>query len=69
MIIKNGLVTDPANGIEKITNIIIKNGKIAEMTDSCDFDDEEIIDALQMMEMIVLPIAFLILLYVEVPYL
>ena len=23
MIIKNGLVTDPANGIEKITNIII----------------------------------------------
>lgn len=45
MIIKNGLVTDPANGIEKITNIIIKNGKIAEMTDSCDFDDEEIIDA------------------------
>ena len=45
MIIKNGLVIDPANGIEKKLNIIIKNGKIAELTDSCDFDDDEVIDA------------------------
>ena len=45
MIIKNGLVIDPANGIEKKLNIIIKTGKIAELTDSCDFDDDEVIDA------------------------
>ncbi|MDE7321391.1 MAG: dihydroorotase [Lachnospiraceae bacterium] len=33
ILIKNGLVVDPANGIEQQVNILVKNGKIAKLLD------------------------------------
>ena len=36
IVIKNGMVTDPANGIQKQAAVIIKDGKINKITDDAD---------------------------------
>lgn len=33
LVIKNGLVIDPANGVKKLADIVVKNGKIAKISD------------------------------------
>lgn len=34
MLIKNGMVIDPANGVERLADVLIKDGKIAKISDS-----------------------------------
>ena len=41
-LIKSGTVVDPAQAIEKITNIYIEDGKIVELTDESPNADLEI---------------------------
>ena len=36
IVIKNGMVTDPSNGIQKQAAVIIKDGKINKITDDAD---------------------------------
>lgn len=50
ILIKNGLVTDPANGIRKHADLLVKDGKIAEIADKIETDNEgngkyDVIDA------------------------
>lgn len=45
MIIKHGLVTDPASGLSAHMDILIKNGKIAKIAPEITLDGEDILDA------------------------
>lgn len=45
ILIKNGLVVDPANGIEEIKDVLVKDGVIAEVGGNINADKAEIIDA------------------------
>lgn len=45
MVIKNGMVIDPANGVERRADILVENGKIAAVADQICDRDCDIIDA------------------------
>lgn len=45
MVIKNGMVIDPANGVERRADILVENGKIAAVADQICDADCDIIDA------------------------
>jgi dihydroorotase len=45
LLIKNGHLIDPSSGIDKITDILIKNKKIFEIKENIKSDNEKIIDA------------------------
>ena len=45
MIIKHGLVVDPASGLSEHMDILVKNGKIAKIAPEISEDSEEILEA------------------------
>ena len=45
MIIKHGLVVDPASGLSEHMDILVKNGKIARIAPEISEDSEEILEA------------------------
>ncbi len=45
ILIKNGHITDPANNIDKIADLLIENGKIAEIKENISQSYDEVIDA------------------------
>ena len=45
ILIKGGLVVDPANKIEKISDILVEDGKIAKVAENIEADGAEVIDA------------------------
>ena len=45
MIIKHGLVADPASGLSEHMDILVKNGKIARIAPEISEDSEEILEA------------------------
>lgn len=45
MIIKNGRVMDPSTGFDKVTDILIEDGKIKKVGKMEDFNENQVIDA------------------------
>ncbi len=45
ILIKNGHITDPANNVDKIADLLIENGKIAEIKENISQSYDEVIDA------------------------